>query len=249
MRRGRPVLTIVAVAVAVLLLGACSGSFGMPRGATEQAQDTFQNWRFFFIAAIPVAGIVYLCIAWSLLRYRRRRSDPPGALGSQRTENIPIEIVYTAVPVVIVVVLFAFAIRTDDRVTAISPDPDLIVRVEAFAWGWRFTYPNGETVVSPPSGADAAEPVMVLPHGETTRISLTSNDTIHAFWVPEFLYKHDAIPGRTFEFDVTPTEMGTFQGHCAEFCGLNHAYMNFKVQVVSRQDFEAWLGQQEQVAA
>jgi len=248
-RRGRLVFTISACVAAVLLVGACSGSFGMPRGASEQAQETFQNWQIFFIAAIPVAGIVYVLIAWSIVRYRRRRSDPPGALGSQRTENLPAEIVYTAVPVVIVVALFVLAIRTDDRVTAISPDPDLVVRVEAFAWGWRFTYPDGETVVSPPSGEDAAEPVMMLPHGETIRISLTSNDTIHAFWVPEFLYKHDAIPGRTFEFDVTPTEMGTFQGHCAEFCGLNHAYMNFEVQVVSRQDFDAWLGQQERVAA
>jgi cytochrome c oxidase subunit II len=248
-RRGRPVLTISACVTAVLFVGACSGSFGMPRGASEQAQETFQNWQIFFITAIPVAGIVYVLIAWSIVRYRRRRSDPPDALGSQRTENLPAEVVYTAVPVMIVVALFVLAIRTDDRVTAISPDPDLVVHVEAFAWGWRFTYPDGETVVSPPSGEDAEWPVMVLPHGETTRISLTSNDTIHAFWVPEFLYKHDAIPGRTFEFDVTPTEMGTFQGHCAEFCGLNHAYMNFEVQVVSRQDFDSWLGRQDQVPA
>ena len=131
----------------------------MPRGASEQAQETFQIWQVFFIAAIPVAGIVYVLIAWSIVRYRRRRSDPPGAQGSQRNENIPMEIVYTAVPVMIVVALFVLAIRTDDRVTAISPDPDLIVRVEAFAWGWRFTYPDGETVVSPPSGEDAAEPL------------------------------------------------------------------------------------------
>jgi cytochrome c oxidase subunit II len=247
-RRRRLLLTIAVCAGVVVLAGACSGSFGMPRGASEQGQETFRNWQIFFLAAIPVAGIVYVLIAWSIVRYRRRRSDPPDAMGSQRSEHIPLEIVYTAVPVMIVVALFVLAIRTDDRVTAVSPDPDLVVRVEAFAWGWRFAYPDGATVVSPPSGEDAEWPVMVLPHGETVRISLTSNDTIHAFWVPEFLYKHDAIPGRTFEFDVTPTELGTFQGHCAEFCGLNHAYMNFEVQVVSRQDFEAWLQQQEAVA-
>lgn len=243
--RSRRTLTIATLAVTALLAGACSGSFGMPRGATEQGQETFEIWQIFFIAAIPVAGIVYVLIAWSLIRYRRRRSDDPDALGSQRAENIPLEVVYTAVPVIIVVVLFILAIRTDDRVTEVSPDPDLVVRVEAFAWGWRFAYPDGVTVVSPPSGEDAAEPVMMLPNGETVRLSLTSNDTIHAFWVPEFLYKHDAIPGRTFEFDVTPTEVGTFQGHCAEFCGLNHAYMNFTVQVVSPRDFDAWLQQQE----
>jgi cytochrome c oxidase subunit 2 len=85
---------------------------------------------------------------------------------------------------------------------------------------------------------------MVLPVDRVVRFELTSDDVIHAFWVPAFLYKHDAIPGRTFEFDVTPTEMGTFQGHCAEFCGLNHAYMNFQVRVVSDEEFDAWVRQE-----
>jgi cytochrome c oxidase subunit 2 len=216
----------------------------MPRGVSEQAHQTFSLWRFFFIVAIPVAGIVYVLLAWALIRYRRRRADDPEALGSQRRENLPLEIVYTVVPILIVIVLFAVAIRTDNRVTEVAPDPSLIVEVEAFAWGWRFTYPNGAIVVSPPSAEDGPEPVMMLPEGRVVRIELTSNDTIHAFWVPQFLYKHDAIPGRTFEFDVTPTEVGTFQGHCAEFCGLNHAYMNFQVEVVSGAEFDSWLAEE-----
>lgn len=235
--RWRWMASAIALTIAT---GACSGSFGMPRGVSEQTGDTFTLWQIFFLAAIPVAGTVYVLIAWALIRDRRRRGEPDG-LGSQRKENLPLEIVYTAVPVVIVAVLLLAAIRADDRVTEVVPDPSLVVRVEAFAWGWRFGYPNGVEVVSPPSGEDATEPVMMLPRGRTVRLELTSNDTIHAFWVPEFLYKHDAIPGRTFEFDVTPTELGTFQGHCAEFCGLNHAYMNFRVQVVSGEDFDAWL--------
>jgi cytochrome c oxidase subunit 2 len=237
----RRVLRAAGATASAILPASCSGSFGMPRGSSEQAHETFSLWQFFFIVAIPVAGIVYVLLAWSLIRFRRRRDDDPGALGSQRKENLPLEIVYTVVPILIVVVLFAFAIRTDDRVTEINPDPSVIVRVEAFAWGWRFTYPNGATVVSPPSAEDGAEPVMMLPLERVVRIELTSSDTIHAFWVPQFLYKHDAIPGRMFEFDVTPTEIGTFQGHCAEFCGLNHAYMNFRVQVVTGAEFDSWL--------
>lgn len=234
--------SVAAAAAITIAMTACSGSFGMPRGATEQGQETFTLWQIFFVTAIPVAGIVYALLLWSLIRYRRRRADDPDALGSQRRENLPLEIVYTAIPIVIVAVLFLLSIRTDDRVTDVSPDPDLVVRAEAFAWGWRFAYPNDVAVVSSPSGEGAPAPVMMLPRGRTVRIELTSNDTIHAFWVPEFLYKHDAIPGRTFEFDVTPTELGTFHGHCAEFCGLNHAYMNFAVQVVDGADFDAWLG-------
>ncbi len=233
--------SVVAPVALTVLCTACSGSFGMPRGASEQAQETFTLWQIFFITAIPVAGTVYVLMFWSLVRYRRRRSDGPDDLGSQRRENLPLEIVYTAIPIVIVVALFVASIRADDRVTEIVSDPDLVVKVEAFAWGWRFLYPNGVAVVSPPSGENAAEPVLMLPERRTVRVELTSNDTIHAFWVPEFLYKHDAIPGRTFEFDVTPSRIGTFQGHCAEFCGLNHAYMNFSVQVVSGAEFDAWL--------
>lgn len=241
----RTIVRLVSASGALtMLLGACSGSFGMPRGVSEQAHETFSTWQFFFIVAIPVAGIVYVLLLWSLIRYRRRRSDAPDVLGSQRKENLPLEVVYTVIPVVIIVVLFVVSVRANDRVTEISSDPDLVVKVEAYAWGWRFSYPDGVQVVSPPTSEDAPQPVMVLPESRTVRIELTSNDTIHAFWVPEFLYKHDAIPGRMFEFDVTPTELGTFQGHCAEFCGLNHAYMNFQVQVVSGADFDAWLQQE-----
>jgi cytochrome c oxidase subunit 2 len=238
-------LRSVAGAIAVAaLLAACSGSFGMPRGASEQGQETFDLWQLFVIVAIPVAGLVYALLFWSLVRHRRRRGDDPDALGSQRKENLPLEVVYTVVPILIVIGLFAVTVRADGRITDVSPDPGLVVRVEAYAWGWRFTYPDGVTVVSPPSGEDAAEPVMLLPLDRVVRFELTSEDVIHAFWVPAFLYKHDAIPGRTFEFDVTPTELGTFQGHCAEFCGLNHAYMNFRVQVVAGADFDAWLAQE-----
>jgi cytochrome c oxidase subunit 2 len=72
---------------------------------------------------------------------------------------------------------------------------------------------------------------------------------IHSFWVPGFLYKHDAIPGRTFEFDLTTTQSGTYYGECAEFCGLNHAYMTFSVHVVDRDDFEAWAARNRTDAA
>lgn len=228
-----------------LTTAGCSFAFGMPRGASDQAHQTFRLWQIFFVTAIPVAGIVYVLVAVAIVRFRRRRSDEPDSLGSQRSRNLPLELVYTIVPVLIVVVLFLLSLRTEERVTDVAPDPSLIVNVQAYAWGWRFTYPDGVTVVSPPSGEFAAQPVFKLPLGETVRIVLTSNDTIHAFWVPAFLYKHDAIPGRTFDFDITPTQLGTFQGHCAEFCGLNHAYMNFKVNVVSPSAFKSWLRLEE----
>jgi cytochrome c oxidase subunit II len=197
---------------ALALLGtACSGSFGMPRGATEQGADIFRLWQIFFIAAIPVAGIVYGLIFWSVIRYRRRRSDDPDALGSQFRGNHRLELVYIGIPILIVIGLFGVSAAVEVRVDAVSSDPDVTVNVEAYQWGWRFSYPGqGVTIVSPPSGEFVAGPQMVLPVGRTIRIVLTANDVIHAFWVPEFLYKHDTIPGRTFMFDLTPTRTGTF---------------------------------------
>ena len=220
----------------------CSASFGMPRGATEQGADIFRLWQIFFITAIPVAGVVYGLIFWSVIRYRRRRSEDPDALGSQFRGNHRLEFVYMGIPILIVVGLFAASAAVEVRVGHVSSDPAVVVNVEAYQWGWRFTYSGqGVTVVSPPSGEFVAGPQMVLPLDQTTRIVLTSNDVIHAFWVPDFLYKHDAIPGRTFAFDITPTRTGTFYGECAEFCGLNHAYMTFSVRVVQPAEFAMWL--------
>ncbi len=245
-RHGLRTATRAAGPIALALVASsCSGAFGMPRGASEQGRDIFHLWQVFIIAAIPVAGIVYGLIAWSVIRYRRRRSDEPGDLGEQFRGNVRLEVVYIAIPVLIVIGLFVVSVATQDRVDALSADPDVTVDVTAYQWGWRFVYVDqGVTVVSVPSGEFVPGPELVLPLGETTQIVLTSNDVVHAFWVPGFLYKHDAIPGYTFRFDITPTKTGTFFGECAEFCGLNHAYMRFSVRVVSPSAFDDWVSGQ-----
>lgn len=216
----------------------------MPEGSSAQGEDIFHLWQVFFWTAIAVASIVYVLIGWSLVRYRRRRDDPE-ALGRQFHANIPLEIVYTSIPVVIVIALFATAARTDTRVSSLSADPDVRLHVEAYSWGWRFSFPDeGVEVVSEPSGEGVAGPQLVLPLGETVRVELTSNDVIHAFWVRDFLFKRDAIPGRVTAFDVLPTDAGTYHGVCSEFCGLNHSYMTFSVKVVPSGEFDAWLEEQ-----
>ena len=112
-------------------------------------------------------------------------------------------------------------------------------------WGWRFSFPDeGVTVLSDPSGEGVPGPELWLPQRRDVRVELTSNDVIHAFWVPDFLFKRDAIPGRVNVFDVTPTTTGTYHGVCSEFCGLNHAFMTFTVKVVPADAFDRWLGEQ-----
>jgi cytochrome c oxidase subunit 2 len=242
--RGGATAGLLAVAAAST---ACSASFGMPSGGTAQGEDTFDLWRVFVVAAFLVAGTVYGLILWSVLRYRRRRADSPDALGRQFRANVPLEVVYTTIPVLIIVVLFVATVRTEDRVDDVAAGPGVVLHAEAFDWGWRFTYEGeGVQVTSQPSGEGIAGPTIVLPVGTVVRVVLTSNDVIHAFWVPGFLYKRDAIPGRVNTFDLTTTRTGTYDGKCAEFCGLNHAYMTFAVRVVSDSAFTEWLAQQRE---
>jgi cytochrome c oxidase subunit 2 len=227
-RSGFVVLGVVA--------SACSGSFGMPRGASREGRAIFDLWQTMFIASVVVAAIVYGLIAWSVLRYRSRGNAE--VIRSPR-EHPWLEVTYTVIPIAIVAVLWFMSWRTNEDVTAVRSDGPVTVRVEAYSWGWRFSYPDvGVTVVSQPGGP---VPEMVLPLGQTATIALTSVDVIHAWYVPEFLYKHDAIPGRIARFDVTPEEAGVFGGACAEFCGLNHAYMRFAVRVVPADEFASWV--------
>jgi cytochrome c oxidase subunit 2 len=233
-------------ALALVALPACAGetTFGFPDGATEQGQRIIDVWGVFMIAALIVAAIVYAGIVWSLIRYRRRGSEPD-AFGKQFHANIPIEIAYTAVPVLIIIGLFLISLDADHDVRELDGDPDVVLEATAFSWGWRFEYPDeGVVVVSPPATRDEPGPEIVLPLGQTTRVELTSTDVIHAFWVPSFNFKMDAIPGRVNEFDLTPVEEGTFRGVCAEFCGIQHAYMTFRVTTVPAEEFQAWTAAQ-----
>jgi cytochrome c oxidase subunit 2 len=235
---------VTAAAALALVLTACSATYGLPRGQTRQGGDISSLWTTFMTAGIVVAAIVYALIVFSILRYRRRRSDDEDAIGRQFRANIPLEIVYTAIPVLIVIGLFTLSLRTERKVDAVASHPDVVVNAQAFSWGWRFSYPDlGVTVVSAPSGPGVPGPLIELPVDETTQVNLSSQDVIHAFWVPAFNFKRDAIPGNPTSFDLTPQDQGDFRGVCAEFCGLNHAYMGFTVRVVDRATFDAWATQ------
>jgi cytochrome c oxidase subunit 2 len=117
----------------------------------------------------------------------------------------------------------------------------LELEVEAFRWGWRFAYPAEGVVLE---GVLDPGPQAVVPVGRPVQVTLTSNDVIHSFYVPKFLYKRDAIPGRTQVFELTVEREGLYTGQCAEFCGLFHARMPFSIRAVSEADFEDWLAEQ-----
>jgi cytochrome c oxidase subunit 2 len=214
----------------------------MPNPATRAEHSTLHLWQGTFITAIVVGALVWGLIFWSVLRYRKRQGDDE--LPKQVREHIPLELTYTAIPIVIVVVIFFFVVRSENKVDATVKNPAVAVKVEGFQWGWRFTYlnrPNGTPLGSPIVGDQNNPPVLTLPVGETVQLQLVSDDVAHSFYVPDFLFKRDLIPGVDNTVDFYIQRRGTFQGHCAEFCGQYHALMGFTVKAESQADFQTFV--------
>jgi cytochrome c oxidase subunit 2 len=239
MRSGGRFRACAAFAVAAALaLAGCDSTFGQHSPATKQAGSMSDLWRGSVMAALLVGAIVLSLIIFTVLRYRRRgRGDEP----SQRQYIVPLEIVYTVIPIVIVLVLFGFSWVVQDKVDALSDNPDVTIDVQGFQWQWQFHYRDEDVTVT---GVPDRRPVMVLPVGETVRLVLTSRDVIHSFYVPSFLFKRDVIPTIKNQFDLQVEKAGTYRGYCAEFCGLNHARMTFTVRAVSKAEYADWVAGQ-----
>jgi cytochrome c oxidase subunit 2 len=202
------------------------------------------------IAAAIVGGLVWLLITVAILRYRRRPGDEDH-LPPQIGHITWLEVVWTALPIVTILVLFGLTLSTLGKVDALAAAPPVTVNVTAFRWQWRFDYAGTNVTVA---GAPEKPAEMVVPAGEPIHIVLTSADVDHSFYVPAFLFKRDAIPGKPNEFDLTITDPGTYSGQCAEFCGVFHDRMTLTVRAVTRAEFDAWLrssaaGQQPSGAA
>ena len=223
--------SLPAIAIAVLL-GGC-----VPQPATKQAQTIADLWVVFALAAAVVGLIVWGLVTWSIVRYRRRGEGLP----PQTPGNIVAEVIWTALPIVTVIALFVLTFRATNAIETPEAPPTVRVEVNAFTWQWSFSYPDaGVTIVGTPE----APPELVVPVGEPVRVTLTSTDVDHSFYVPQFLFKRDAIPGHPSTFDFTVVSPGTYGGQCAEFCGLHHDTMRFTVRAVGRSDFDAWIAAQ-----
>jgi cytochrome c oxidase subunit 2 len=218
--------------VAACLVGGC-----FPASPTTQGRQIGDLYRTFFLASIVVAGIVWTLATWAILRYRRRNDRIP----KQVKGNLALELTWTAIPLVTVLVLFWLTFQTINSVQAVSPEPGVAVHVTAFRWQWRFDYTGQDVSVI---GTTEQQPELVVPIGEPIHVTLDSVDVAHSFYVPAFLFKRDAIPGLTNRFDFDVDTAGTYPGECAEFCGVFHATMRFTVRAVSAADYATWLEQQ-----
>jgi cytochrome c oxidase subunit II len=213
----------------------------MPDPATKEGVQILEFWQWSWVAAMVTGVIVWALIFWVIWRYRRQSDDD---VPVQTRYNLPLEIFYTIAPIIMVVVFFNQTVKVQNDLTAISDDPDHVVKVVGQQWSWTFNYADepvaeGKNVFE--VGAGNYTPTLVLPVDESVRFDLHSPDVIHSFWITGFLYKEDIVPGQVNQFEVTPNKLGTYRGKCAELCGTSHSRMLFNVKVVTRAEYDAYL--------
>jgi len=246
-RRRANAVRIGALAVMLLALTGCTNNtftrLGFPDPVTEQGKITLSLWQGSWIAGLLVGCVVWGLIIWAAIFHRKRGDKLP----PQVRYNMPIEILYTIVPFVLIAVLFYYTAKDENTIDATSANPAVTVNVVGFQWSWEFDYPQYGVKEDGYMWGEGPLPVMEIPVGETVRFNLTSPDVVHAFWVPEFLFKRDVIPAHPNHFEITATQTGTFTGHCSELCGVYHSRMLFTLKIVTHAQFQQWIAQQQAV--
>ncbi|WP_367117086.1 cytochrome c oxidase subunit II [uncultured Demequina sp.] len=247
-----PKALIGAIALgASALLAGCSQ--GIENGAlpstpdiTDQTGTIITLWNGSWIAALVVGVITWGLILWCIAVYRKRKDDDK--LPVQTRVHLPLELMYTLVPLMAIGVLFKYTAEDIAELTDVSGDADVEIQVVGKQWSWDFNYltddvydPGVQANLTGEEGVEETLPTLYLPVDETVHFYLDSRDVIHSFWIPAFLYKEDTVPGKTNEWQVMPTEVGTYQGKCAELCGEYHASMLFNVKVVERAEYDAYM--------
>ncbi|MBE1876984.1 cytochrome c oxidase subunit II [Myceligenerans pegani] len=262
-RTKRAALRASALAVVVAGLATGCASETVQRGylpgyengeVTNQTADITQLWVGSWVAALAVGVITWGLILWCVAAYRKRRDDH--RLPVQTRYHMPLEIMYTVLPTLMVLALFWHTDRVMTEIIEPEAEAEVHIGVIGKQWSWDFNYldegvyeygeheadPGGVTedkLVDGEPGTDVDAPTLYLPVDRTVEFQLDSRDVNHSFWIPAFLYKEDMIPHRTNYYQVTPTREGTYAGKCAELCGEFHSGMLFNVKVVSQEEFDA----------
>ncbi|UJP10768.1 cytochrome c oxidase subunit II [Microbacterium sp. KUDC0406] len=260
-RRLRWVAIPLGIATAVALAG-CSptelhgflpGFVEDGTAATNQTDRVASLWVNSWIVLLAVGVITWGLMGWALAVYRRRKGQT--GLPVQLRYNMPIEILYTVIPLIFILGMFFFTARDQTSIETQWDDPDVEITAIAKQWAWDFQYDGDEkdnsdavwtmgVQAQPDDNGDIDRdklPTLVLPVDQKVKIDLQSRDVIHSFWIIDFLYKKDMYIGKDNSWSFIPTRVGEYDGKCAELCGEYHSMMLFNVKVVSQADYEKYL--------
>ncbi|MFM6963745.1 MAG: cytochrome c oxidase subunit II [Micrococcales bacterium] len=232
-----------------------AGLGGLPaagQAITDRSEVISNMWNYSWLILWAVGIIAWGLMIFAIIAYRRRKGDT--ALPVQLRYNNPIEVLFTVVPLIMVIGFFAFTAKTMAEVEKPYANPDVKIEVVGKQWAWDFNYVNanvydsgvqleGKNNAQLLANYDKKAPVLWVPQGKTVEVDLTSRDVVHSFWVVDFLYKKDVFPGKVNKIYFTPQKLGTYDGKCAELCGEYHSMMLFKLKIVTQAEYDAHMAQ------
>jgi cytochrome c oxidase subunit 2 len=230
---------------ATALLSGCSfnsndiSGLGYPKNVSSVNDTSLSLWQGAWITAGVVGVITLILILWPAI-FHRKNDATKGEFPKQTQYNIPIEIIYTIIPFIIVAVLFYFTATKESKIVDLKTPAQHEISVEGIQWSWQFAYPEAgkDAVVT---GTPENPPTLYMPQGESVRFTITSNDVVHGFWIPAFMIQMQNLPDRTNHIQFTANKLGTYPGRCNILCGRNHAQMIFKVKVVTPEQYQKYL--------
>jgi cytochrome c oxidase subunit II len=231
-----PVLQMLVVGAVASALGIAAGLAinWFPEGAATQARPMDRVYDVLIWSSVPVFVLVSVIVLFSVWRYRIRPGEE-GLDGPPVHGNTRLEVIWTAIPAIVLVALCSYAWVVLNDIEAAKPN-EMRVNVTGQQFAWTYEYPQ-------PGGDPVRSNELYLPEGQPVRFFVRALDVIHDFWVPAFRMKVDAVPGIVTKYRVTPNRRGTFPVVCAELCGLGHAVMRSTARVVSPAEFDAWLAE------
>ncbi len=248
-------------AVAAQAYTETSGGYNVPTGVTEISREVFGLHMAIFWVCVVIGIVVFGAMIYSIIFHRRSNHPKPADFH----ESTTVEIIWTAIPFVILIAIAVPAAATLIRMED-TRNADMSIKVTGYQWKWHYDYlgedvrffstlseasnvarqlDSGVDVKSVPNYLVDVDNPVVVPVGKKVRFLVTSNDVIHAWWVPEIAIKKDAIPGYVNEVWTKIDQPGTYRGVCAELCGRDHGYMPIVVKALPEAEFNAWLAQQK----
>ncbi len=224
------IVTVLVLIGTVLMFWLLDSALPMPIQASTQAVTVDQVFQWVLMAIAFLFSLVVVFMLYAVFVFRRRK-DETGE-GEHFEGNTTLEIVWTVVPLLLVVLFGYIGIVSLADITR-AQENEVVVNVEGFQWGWTFTYPEG-----------FISPELVLPVDRPARMEMTSKDVNHNFWIVEMRVKQDVLPGQTTTLRFTPTIAGDYKLRCAELCGLSHWSMLADVRVLPQDEYDAWMAEQ-----